>query len=139
MRLGNPIRIKIANCQTKIAIAQEEDIERVAELVGQLETLKLFLDDVKERRQTVPTRLATQANELPSVQAFVNALTEEAYIRAGLVKEGREERRSEAHELDPEAEYAAFCRKLRGMHDTAAPSPDMSSDHGNKGPLLDEE
>ena len=133
MRLEGKIGVKISSCRARLAALQtdpETGEKTVADLQQHLEILMLLLDETKGRRQLVHTQLSAQADQLRRTQAAANGIIEEALVCGCLLEPEGPPLDESIQPLDLDAEYAAFCEKLKDAYEEdgeyTAPPLDVS-------------
>ncbi|KAI7185866.1 hypothetical protein KC363_g6918 [Hortaea werneckii] len=109
----------------------EANVEREA-LSDELEKLQLLLKNTRALRQQIKVRLETQADNLRSVQAKVNALLEQTFIDARLIEPFLEPEEEPVPVLTVEEEYRKICQAIAeddGLEEAEIASFHSCSDH----------
>lgn len=112
VRLEGKVKLEIVNHEERIELASGSYIDdSTASLQDQLDSLRLMLDDVKFRQETVEQQLLTDAMLLRNCQASVSKTFEETFLAAALVDPHEDEDVPVQEELDLQDEYASFRQR----------------------------
>lgn len=136
-RFKHTINAEIRSHKSRIAALKDVDAADQAKALAlkeELSNLELMLEEYNLERTAIENNLTWRGDQLRAVQSQLSALLEDSWINALLLEPEEDVPQHPTPDYDLQAEYAAFCNKLRDsatspLAEAAAPTLDTSKAH----------